>query len=109
MNGLNDHLMSWLRTIVPSVWSALITWLVALGLPESFTDALNGLWETVLMPVVFAALYAALRAAEAKLPAWATRVLLGSNQPPSYGAAADGTPVVTSLPSTPPVVGGDVD
>lgn len=113
MSGLSDRLVSWLRTIVPSVWSALVTWLVALGLPETFTGALSGLWETVLMPVVFGAVYAGLRAVEAKLPPWATRLLLGSNQPPSYGVSSDGTRVVTSVPGNrdpepPPRLGGPV-
>ncbi|MGW4525200.1 hypothetical protein [Amycolatopsis sp. NPDC004378] len=108
MNGLSDRLVSWLRTIVPSLWSALITWLIALGLPDSVIGALNGLWTTVLMPVVFGLVYAGLRAVESRLPAWATRLLLGSNQTPSYGTSSDGTPRITSLPEIPPppVAGG---
>jgi len=99
---LGDRLTSWLRTIVPGLWSSLIAYLVGLGLPVEVTSALDGLGRTVLVPLVFAAVYAGLRAVEPKLPVWATRLLLGSAQPPSYGVSTDGTPVVTSLPEDPP-------
>ena len=106
MNRLGDRLVSWLRTIVPGLWALAIGWLAGLGLPESVTTAVNGLGQMVLIPAVFAVVYPLLRAVEAKLPPWLTRLLLGSNQPPSYGVSPDGTPVVTSLP---PVQGGPVD
>lgn len=98
MTGLGDRLTSWLRTVVPALWAAAIAWLVGLGLPEAVTSAVDGLGQLVLLPVALAAVYPALRAVEAHLPPWATRLLLGSNQPPSYGTSSDGTPVVTSLP-----------
>jgi hypothetical protein len=102
VSGLGDRLVSWLRTIVPGLWSSLIAYLVGLGLPASVTGALDGLGRTVLVPLVFAGVYAGLRAVEVHLPPWATRLLLGSNQPPRYGTSGDGTPVVTSLPEAPP-------
>ncbi|WP_290055674.1 hypothetical protein [Amycolatopsis solani] len=105
---IGDRLVSWLRTVVPGLWSSLIAYLVSLGLPAGVTDALDGLGRTVLVPLVFAGVYALLRAVEAKLPAWATRLLLGSAQTPSYGTSTDGTPVVTSLEEPPagrPAVG----
>ncbi|MEV6879725.1 hypothetical protein [Amycolatopsis sp. NPDC051128] len=98
---LGDRLVSWLRTIVPSLWAAAIAWLAGLGLPESVTSAVDGLGQLVLLPAALATVYPLLRAVEAKLPAWATRLLLGSNRPPSYGTSRDGTPVVTSLPELP--------
>jgi hypothetical protein len=110
MNGLGDRLVSWLRTVVPGVWALGIAWLAGLGLPDSVTTAVNGLGHMVLIPAALAVVYPLLRAVEAKLPPWLTRVLLGSNQPPSYGVASDGTSVVTSLPpGGPPVRGGPVD
>ena len=105
---LGDRLVSWLRTIVPGLWAVGIAWLAGLGLPDSVTTAVDGLGQMVLIPAVLAVVYPALRAIEAKLPPWATRLFLGSNQPPSYGVNPDGTPVVTSLPAAPPV-GGPVD
>ncbi|WP_409466611.1 DUF6519 domain-containing protein [Amycolatopsis sp. GA6-003] len=81
---LGDHLTSWLRTVVPGLWSALVAWLVSLGLPSSVTDAVAGLGNQVIVPLVLAVVYALLRQLEPKMPPWLTRVLLGSNRPPSY-------------------------
>jgi hypothetical protein len=101
---LGDRLVSWLRTIVPGVWAGVIAWLVGRGLPDSITTAADGLGQMVLIPAALAVVYPLLRAVEAKLPPWLTRLLLGSNQPPSYGASPDGTPIVTSLPPAPPAI-----
>ncbi|MFD2468065.1 DUF6519 domain-containing protein [Amycolatopsis silviterrae] len=81
---LGDHLTSWLRTVVPGLWSALVAWLVSLGLPGSVTDAVAGLGNQVIVPLVLAVVYALLRGLEAQMPPWLTRILLGSNRPPSY-------------------------
>ncbi|WP_406641326.1 DUF6519 domain-containing protein [Amycolatopsis sp. WGS_07] len=81
---LGDHLTSWLRTVVPGLWSALVAWLVSLGLPSSVTDAVAGLGNQVIVPLVLAVVYALLRGLEAQMPPWLTRILLGSNRPPSY-------------------------
>ncbi|ATY16162.1 hypothetical protein CU254_04640 [Amycolatopsis sp. AA4] len=87
---LGDNLTSWLRTVVPGLWSALVAWLVSLGLPSSVTDAVAGLGNQVIVPVVLAVVYALLRQLESRMPPWLTRVLLGSNRPPSYaGTEAD--------------------
>jgi len=111
--SLGDRLVSWLRTIVPALWAGAIGWLVGLGLPTSITTAVDGLGQMVLIPAALAIVYPLLRAVEAKLPPWLTRLLLGSNQPPSYGTSNDGTPVVTSLPEPespePPVLGGPIN
>ncbi|GAA1022012.1 MULTISPECIES: DUF6519 domain-containing protein [Amycolatopsis] len=81
---LGDHFTSWLRTVVPGLWSALVAWLVSLGLPASVTDAVSGLGNQVIVPVVLAIVYALLRQLEPQMPPWLTRILLGSNRPPSY-------------------------
>lgn len=81
---MSDKLTSWLRTVVPGLWSALVAWLVSLGLPEAVTAAADGLGQTVVVPLVLAAVYAALRAVEPRLPDWLTRVLLGAARPPHY-------------------------
>ena len=106
---LGDRLTSWLRTVVPVFWASAIGWVAGLGLPASVTTAVDGLGQMVLIPAALMVVYPALRAVEAKLPPWATRLLLGSNWPPNYGTSPDGVPRVTSLPSSPPVVGRDVD
>jgi hypothetical protein len=82
---MSDRLTSWLRTVVPALWAALVAWLVTLGVPTAVTDALSGLGELVLVPLALAAVYSALRWIEPHLPAWLTALLLGSNAQPRYG------------------------
>lgn len=84
---MSDRLRSWLRTVVPAAWSALIAWLGTVGAPAGLVDALGDAGPTLVVPLVLAAVYAGLRAAEPHLPVWATRILLGSNEPPSYRRA----------------------
>ncbi|MGI8308782.1 hypothetical protein [Saccharopolyspora hattusasensis] len=81
---MSDQLRSWLRTVVPAAWSALVAWLVTAGAPDWLTDPLGDAGLTLVVPIVLAAVYAGLRKVEPHLPPWATRVLLGSNTPPSY-------------------------
>lgn len=81
---MSDRLISWLRTVVPGLWSALVAWLVTLGLPAVVADALSGLGDKVVVAVVLAAVYAALRWLEPRMPAWLVRILLGSAQTPKY-------------------------
>lgn len=81
---MSDKLTAWVRTVVPTLWSALVAWLVSLGLPPAVTDAVDGLGAIVVVPVAVAAVYAALRWLEPRLPAWLARVLLGSARPPTY-------------------------
>lgn len=82
---MNDKVTSWVRTVVPTLWSALIAWAVLQGLPASFGDLLGGLVEPVVVPAVLAAVYAAIRKVEPHLPDWLTVLLLGSAKPPTYG------------------------
>ncbi|HEV7975075.1 hypothetical protein [Amycolatopsis sp.] len=89
---MSDPLTSWVRTIVPGLWSALIAWLISLGLPDAITSALSGLGTTVIVPIALGGIYAALRGLEPKMPPWLTVVLLGSNRPPSYAASGGGAP-----------------
>lgn len=83
---MSDRFTGWLRTIVPTLWSTLVAWLVSLGLPPAVTDAVVGLVDALVVPTVLAAVYALLRWAEPRLPDWLTRVLLGSARPPVYPA-----------------------
>jgi len=91
---------SWLRTVVPACWSALVSLLVVHGLlPAVLRDSADHLADTVVVPVVLAVVYAGLRWAEAQpwMPNWATRLLLGSASTPTYPPP---TP-----PPAPPVIG----
>lgn len=81
---MSDLLTSWVRTIVPALWSALIAWLISLGLPEAITNALAGIGEQVLVPIVLAGVYALLRWLEPKLPPWLAKLFFGSSRPPTY-------------------------
>jgi hypothetical protein len=95
---MSDRLTSWLRTVVPGLWSALVAWLVTLGLPESFATTFGGLGDVVVVPIVLAVVYAALRWIEPMLPDWLTRILLGSAVPPVYGLRdPDGSYTVTAV------------
>lgn len=97
---MDTQLTSWLRTVVPALWSTLIAWAVSLGLPDTVTTVAEGLGEAVVFPIVLAAVYAGLRRLERHLPDWLTRTLLGSAKTPNYGTTPDGTPVITSVAPT---------
>ncbi|MGI8313346.1 hypothetical protein [Saccharopolyspora hattusasensis] len=85
---MSDRVVSLLRTAVPAVWSALLAYLVTLGTPPAVTDVVGGLYEPLVWPLVLAGYYALLRFIEPRLPAWLTRVLLGSTRAPSYGGGS---------------------
>lgn len=81
---MSNKLTSWVRTVVPGLWSALIAWLITLGLPESVGEALGGLTDTIIVPAVLAVVYAAIRWIEPRIPVWLRRALAGSTRTPSY-------------------------
>jgi hypothetical protein len=81
---MSDRFISWLRTIFPVAWSALVSWLAALCVPEFVTGALGSAGELVVLPIIVGVVYPLLRSIEPRLPDWLTRVLLGSAQPPTY-------------------------
>src|SRR5436309_13451166 len=85
---MSDLLTSWLRTIVPALWSALLAWLVAHAvLPSGLAAALGGVGQQMLVPIVLALVYAGLRKLEPHLPRWLARLLIGSVRQPSYAPA----------------------
>jgi hypothetical protein len=83
---VSDRLTAWVRTVVPTAWSALIAWLIGLGVPAGVTDAVGGLVEPLLVPLALAGVYAALRWLETqpRVPSWIKAVLLGSSKTPTY-------------------------
>ncbi|WP_190821484.1 hypothetical protein [Saccharopolyspora pogona] len=81
---MSDQLRSWLRTVVPAAWSALVAWLVTAGAPDWLTDPLGDAGPTLVVPIVLAAVYTLLRWAEPRLSAPIARILLGSARPPTY-------------------------
>jgi len=80
----SDRVTSWVRTVVPGLWSAGIAYLVALGLPDWLTAPASGLGHTAVVPVVLGAVYAGVRWLEPRAPMWLVRFLLGSTKPPTY-------------------------
>ncbi|GAA5104864.1 hypothetical protein [Haloechinothrix salitolerans] len=89
---MSDRFISWLRTVVPVAWSALVAWLVSLGVPDFVTGALGSAGELVVLPIVLGVVYPLVRWIEPRLPDWLTRVLLGSAQPPTYRRSDSHTP-----------------
>ena len=117
--NLSDKVVSLLRTVVPVIWGSLIAWLLTvISLPASVTGFLTNQTDIVVV-VAIAGWYAGFRWLEPRLPAWLTRIVLGSNLTPSYApvaapvtfvppnSAVNGTATVvtTASPSTPPAVG----
>lgn len=84
--SLSDFVVSLLRTVVPVVWGALITWLV--GLVPALTDFVDPTtltnWGVPVTAFVAAVWYALMRKLEPHLPAWLTVIVLGSNATPTY-------------------------
>ncbi|MEV5543129.1 hypothetical protein AB0L13_40540 [Saccharopolyspora shandongensis] len=89
---MSDQLTAWLRTVVPAAWSALVAYLVTLGASAWLVDGLGDAGPMLVVPFVLAAVYALLRWAEPHLPPWLTRIVLGSNTPPTYDPPAKSHP-----------------
>lgn len=81
-----DRVFEWgvglLRLAVPSAWGGAVAWAGTHGLhlPDLVVTGIQ--WG--LMVATSAGWYAAWHAIEAKLPPWATRLVLGSNTAPRY-------------------------
>lgn len=82
-----SQIPAYLRTYVPVLWGAFITWLVATlpWIPQGLQDWLTSGEVVLAVGVVVTALWYALwKWLEPRLPAWLTRLLMGSNQTPTY-------------------------
>lgn len=98
--ALSDRVVSYLRTIVPIWWGALVTWLLgqvpvlSTWLDSLGIDPTSATVVTAVSGVVTAAWYVVWRWVEPRLPDWLTRIVLGSARPPAYSltAAVDDSP-----------------
>jgi len=81
-------LTSILRTVVPALWGAAITWLLgvapALAPLQGQLLGLSDLILPVITAVIIGAWYALWRWLEPRLPDWLTRAVLGSAKTPVY-------------------------
>lgn len=117
--GAPSIVTSWLRTVVPGAWAALITtvltaWPWLAGVLERINvDLSSPAVATVVVALVLAAWYAAWRKIEPLLPDWAKRLVLGGAKSPTYApVSTDGVPDISSLPTPtdlPPAVTGPLD
>lgn len=84
--SLSDRAVSILRTVVPSLWGSAILFVTAnLALPEPLVEYLGSeATVAVVTALAITGWYAVWRTLEPQLPAWLTRIVLGSNQAPSY-------------------------
>jgi uncharacterized membrane protein len=101
--NVSDKVVSLLRTAVPVVWGYVVAWALA-QIPAaqdflaSFGVDLNSVavvnFVTGLATIAW---YAVWRWAEPRIPAWLTRLVLGSNKAPTYApVGGDGVPDITS-------------
>lgn len=91
---MSDLVTSWLRTVVPGLWSALVTALLAwaaasapwvLGAFDALHIDLESTTTAVwVMGVVLAVWYAVWRRVEPHVPDWLSRIVLGSAMQPAY-------------------------
>lgn len=86
---MSDRLTAWIRSAVPAGWSAVVAWLVGLGLPSDLVQPLGSLGAVVLVPLAYAAVYAVARWVEAQswTPKWLVTLLLGVARTPTYTPA----------------------
>jgi hypothetical protein len=94
-SDLSAGAVSFLRTAVPVLWGSFGTWFAAtlpgvndflLSVNIDLSSESTVLWVSGAAVVLW---YAFWRWLEPRLPAWATRLVLGSNQRPSYGDGGD--------------------
>lgn len=116
--ALSDRAVSYLRTIIPGLWAALVTTILRVlspHLPGDVGTALADLLRselalTLVVVLVLALWYWLWRKVEPLVPDWLVRLVLGSARTPVYGLQAavvelvDGTAVTGVLPVSAEVV-----
>lgn len=107
--NVRDIGVSIIRTVVPALWGSALAWL--LTQVPALEPVLNAPGMTGLGAVLAATLvglwYALFRSIEAKLPAWLTVLVLGSNRPPTY-LVVDGSVNYTRDQGLPPGSAADL-
>lgn len=86
LNPLSNFVISLIRTYVPALVGAAISWLALRGV--EVTDDMRLLSVTMLTGLAMAAYYTIARTIETKWPILG-RILLGSKQAPTYQLPAD--------------------
>lgn len=82
---MSDTVTAWLRTVVPTLWSAAVAWLlVQIPALHPLAGTLGGIGTAVLVPVVLAAWKWLWARIEPSIPAWLVQLLLGSARTPTY-------------------------
>lgn len=86
--SVSDFVVSLLRTVVPVLWGALITYLVSLvpAVASVLDPGTVAGWGPAVAGFLTAVWYAVMRKIEPYLPAWLTVIVLGSNKQPTYRA-----------------------
>jgi hypothetical protein len=100
---MGNLIPSLIRTYVPIVIGALISWLITLGV--EIDDSVQAGLVTALTGLLIAVYYTLIRLLEKKWPALS--ILLGSSQIPAQ-YTSDGAAIITTLPDPqePPAPGG---
>ena len=98
---VTGYLVSWIRTAVPSVWGAVIGFVISLGvLPTDLVGSARDIGTAVLVPICISAFYAVARWLETRkwMPRKLIVALLGSANAPRYQPAPS---AVTSTEAAP--------
>jgi hypothetical protein len=83
------YLVSWIRTAVPSLWGAVIGFVISLGvIPSDMVGTTRDIGTAVLVPICISGFYALARWLETRkwMPRKLVVALLGSANAPSYQA-----------------------
>ncbi len=102
--ALSDRAISYRRTVVPTLWGAVVATILRVLSPhlpgdvdQALADLLGSeLALTLVHTVAIAAWYWLWRRLEHRIPDWVVRLVLGSSRAPGYAlpaaAVVDGTP-----------------
>jgi hypothetical protein len=86
---MSDLVVSWLRTVVPTIWGLVIAWLIGKGLlPQELQEQAEA-FAMVLIGVCIALYHLIVRMVEPWLPDWLTAILIGNPKAPTYIGPAE--------------------
>lgn len=83
--SVRDFGVSWLRTVVPTAWGAVVAFLLS-RVPEIHEVLVSPGVTMAVTGAVVMLWYSLFRKLEPHIPAWLTALLLGSNRRPVYPA-----------------------